>query len=46
MCKSCSFDQCLYLHIFFFREPEYYDYGHGETQEGYENYGKFSFLVI
>lgn len=23
------------------REPEYYDYGHGETQEGYENYGRF-----
>ncbi|KAI5607767.1 KH domain-containing, RNA-binding, signal transduction-associated protein 1, partial [Silurus asotus] len=21
-------------------EPEYYDYGHGETQEGYENYGQ------
>lgn len=26
------------------REPEYYDYGHGETQEAYEPYGKTSTL--
>lgn len=23
-----------------YREPEYYDYGHGETQESYESYGE------
>lgn len=22
------------------REPEYYDYGHGETTESYESYGE------
>lgn len=22
------------------REPEYYDYGHGESTESYESYGK------
>lgn len=26
------------------RETEYYDYGHGETQEGYESYGKYQSL--
>ena len=26
------------------REPEYYDYGHGEVQEAYEPYGKTSLL--
>lgn len=26
------------------REPEYYDYGHGETTESYESYGKEQFF--
>lgn len=26
------------------REPEYYDYGHGETTESYESYGEQNFI--
>lgn len=28
------------------REPEYYDYGHGETTESYESYGKEQFFLL
>lgn len=35
------FHRLVFLSVFLAnREPEYYDYGHGESTESYESYGE------